>query len=211
MDPPDQQLVEQAQRGDQSAFRALVERHQRRIYGLALGMLKDTDAARDVVQDAFIKVHQHLAEFQGSSNFYTWLYRIATNLCLDRMRRARRFAHVEFDEAVANDDDDTFEVSPHRLGFDPARALEDKEIRERLARALEHLSEHHRAAILLREVDGLSYKEIAEVMGCSEGTVMSRLFHARKRMQEMLRSFVEAGGPPRSDAAGDDAGQRKAK
>ena len=187
----DRQLVDEARKGSQAAFRALVERHQRKVYGMAFAMLRDSDAARDVVQDAFIKVHRHLADFEGTSGFYTWLYRIALNLCIDRTRRQKRFAHVDFDDALAHEDEDGFDVSPHRLGFDPAQALRDREIRERVMAALDQLSPIHRAVIVMREVDGLSYKEIADAMKCSQGTIMSRLFHARKRMQEILRPLVE--------------------
>ncbi len=195
MDLDDRQLVEEARKGSQPAFRTLVERHQRKVYAMALSMLRDPDAARDVVQDAFIKVYQHLGDFQGASGFYTWLYRIAMNLCIDRTRRAKRFAQVEFDDAAAAEDPGLSDVSPYRLGFDPAQALKDKEIRGRVQKALEALSPNHRAVIVMREVDGLSYKEIAEAMECSEGTIMSRLFHARKKMQEMLRGLVEAEEP----------------
>src|SRR5262249_2501520 len=134
VDPPvdDRQLVEDARRGDQAAFRALVERHQRKVYAMALSMLRDADAARDVVQDAFIKAYQHLPDFQGQSGFYPWLYRIAMNLCIDRARRDKRFARIEFDEGAAADDAPPSEVAPHRLGFDPAQALRDREIRERV-------------------------------------------------------------------------------
>jgi RNA polymerase sigma-70 factor (ECF subfamily) len=192
VEPDDHELVEQARRGSQPAFRALVERHQRKVFAMALAMLKDADAARDVVQDAFIKVHQHLGDFHGQSGFYTWLYRIAMNLCIDRTRRSKRFAHVEFDDTQVHEGAE-FEVAPHRLGFDPAQALTDKEIRERVLAALEELSPNHRAVIVMREVEGLSYKEIADAMGCSQGTVMSRLFHARRRMQELLKPLTEHG------------------
>jgi RNA polymerase sigma-70 factor (ECF subfamily) len=201
LEPDDHELVEQARRGSQPAFRLLVERHQRKVLAMALGMLKDPDAAKDVVQDAFVKVYQHLDEFQGASAFYTWLYRIALNLCIDRARRAKRFSEVEFDDGIAHGGEG-YEVSPERLGFDPQRALADKEIRQRVLAALDELSPNHKAAILMREVDGLSYKEIAEAMGCSQGTVMSRLFHARKRMQELLRPLVgdRAGGERAGEA-----------
>ena len=192
MDADDRQLVEDARRGGHAAFRRLVERYQPKVYAMALGMMRDPEQARDAVQDAFVKAYEHLGDFQGDSSFYTWLYRIAMNLCIDRTRRTKRFAQVEFDDALGHEDDDAFAVSPHRLGFDPARALQDKEIRDRVMAALEKLSPTHRSVLLLREVEGLAYKEIAEVMNCSIGTVMSRLFHARKRMQEMLRNLVEA-------------------
>ena len=204
VDPDDRQLVDDARRGNQAAFRALVMRYQRRIYALGLSMLHDPDAAQDVVQDAFIKAHTHLPDFQGGSSFYTWLYRIALNLCLDRLRRAKRAAHEEFDETVAHAADDAFAVAPRRLGFDPAQALRDGEIRRRVLDALARLSENHRAVLVMAEMDGMSYQEMADVMGCPVGTIMSRLFHARKKMQEMLRPFVEEEGDraPRAGATG---------
>jgi len=194
LESDDRQLIEAAKAGEQSAFRTLVERYQKRVFAMVLSMVREPDAARDIVQDSFVKVFEHLNEFQGESSFYTWLYRIAMNLCIDRARRNKRFAHVEYDETVEHHDDASFGVAPHRLGFDPARALADKEIRERVMSALDELSANHRAVLVLREVDGLAYKEIADVMRCSVGTVMSRLFHARKRMQELLRSLVEGEG-----------------
>jgi RNA polymerase sigma-70 factor (ECF subfamily) len=154
-------------------------------------MVRDPDEARDVVQDCFIKAYRSLERFQGDSGFYTWLYRIAVNLCIDRARRHQRAPKVEFDEAVAQEEEGDVGLSPQRLGFDPARALDDREIRERVLAALAQISENHRAILVLREVDGLSYEEIAAVLDIPQGTVMSRLFHARKRMQELLRPLVE--------------------
>lgn len=194
-EPDDLQLVEQARQGSEVAFRRLVEKYQRKIYAMALGMVKDPDEARDVVQDAFMKAWRHLSSFEGQSAFYTWLYRIAMNLCIDRARRSSRVGKVEFDEVIDREEEGDSGISPRRVGFDPGRALVDREIRERLNEAIARLSPTHRAVLVLREVDGLAYKEIAEVMQCSEGTVMSRLFHARKRMQEMLRPIVEGQEP----------------
>ena len=195
MHPDDPQLVEQAKSGSEAAFRTLVERYQRKIYGMALGMVRDPDDARDVVQDAFLKAWKNLASFQGQSAFYTWLYRIAINVCIDRARSSKRAPKVEFDEAIDREEEGSSGISPQRLGFDPAQAVRDREIRERVQAAIVQLSPTHRAVLLLREVEGLAYKEIAETMQCSEGTVMSRLFHARKRMQEMLRPLVEGEAP----------------
>jgi RNA polymerase sigma-70 factor (ECF subfamily) len=200
VDADDQTLVEEARRGSHASFRVLVERYQRRVYAMALSMLRDPDDARDVVQDAFVKAYRGLDGFQGEAGFYTWLYRIAMNLCIDRVRRSRRGPQVEFDETVAPEEEGDAGISPQRLGFDPARALADGEIRERVSAALEKLSPTHRAVLLLREVDGMAYKEIADSMGCSIGTVMSRLFHARKRMQEMLRPLVDGEEPPAGPA-----------
>jgi RNA polymerase sigma-70 factor (ECF subfamily) len=189
----DRLLVEQARRGNRRAFQGLVERYQRKVYAIALGMLKDPDEARDTAQDAFLKAHQNLDRFQGTSSFYTWIYRITVNLCIDQLRKAGRGDQVEFDERVEHQEagNPADELSGRRLGFDPARALSDKELRTRIHAALATLTPEHRAVLLLREVDGLSYKEMAESLGCAEGTIMSRLFHARKRMQEMLRGYMQ--------------------
>lgn len=196
-------LVEQARAGDPEAFRVLVERYQRKLYGLALAMVKEPDEARDVVQEAFLKAWRNLDRFEGQAKFYTWLYRIATNLCIDRARSRRRAPQVEFDEAIDREEQGASGISPQRLGFDPGRALHDREIREQVTAALGRLSPIHRSVLLLREVEGLAYKEIAEAMQCSEGTVMSRLFHARKRMQQMLRALVD-GSLPEEEAGGSD-------
>ncbi|MCS6914023.1 MAG: sigma-70 family RNA polymerase sigma factor [Myxococcales bacterium] len=199
----DRLLVEQARRGQRRAFQALVERYQSKVYALALGLVRDREEAQDLAQEAFLKAHQSLNRFQGESSFYTWLYRITVNLCIDHLRRARRGTGVAFDERLQLEEADgsAEELSPQPLGFDPHRALQDKQLRERIQQALGELSEAHRAVLLLREVDGLSYKEMAEVLGCAEGTIMSRLFHARKRMQQMLRAWVEPPPGGRSEEA----------
>ncbi len=155
---------------------------------MALGMLRERGAAEDLTQEVFLKAYRHLGNFQGASSFYTWLYRITTNLCIDQLRKSRRFVEVELEDQAF---EGSAEMVAQPLGFDPARAFADREIRERVLRALDMLSPNHRAAILLREAEGLSYEEIAETMGCSLGTVMSRLFHARKRMQAELSVLVE--------------------
>jgi RNA polymerase sigma-70 factor (ECF subfamily) len=185
LEPDDRQLVDAAKRGDVGAFRELVIRHQRRAYAVALGMVHDPDDARDVCQEAFLKVHKNLATFEGEAQFFTWLYRIVMNLCIDHLRK-KRGQQVEFDETQAQGDGDEGGIAPVRTGFDPARALADKELRGQILRALDKLSPAHRAVLVMREVDGLSYQEMADTMKCSIGTIMSRLFHARKKMQTLL-------------------------
>jgi len=179
-------LVESARHGDAAAFRALVIRHQRKAYAVALGVVRDPDDARDVCQEAFIKVYRGLAGFDGNSQFFTWLYRIVVNLSIDHLRR-RRTERVELDETRAlESSDDAGEIVPQQLTSDPARALAQRELREQIGSALDRLSHAHRTVLVLRELNGLSYKEIAVEMRCSVGTVMSRLFHARKKMQAFL-------------------------
>jgi RNA polymerase sigma-70 factor (ECF subfamily) len=188
----DRELVESARKGDRDAFRTLFERYHRRAYALAFGVLRHPDDALDVVQDAFIKAHKYLDKFEGNSSFYTWLYRIVMNLAIDHLRKHRRHKPVELDEAHLEEGamgDDS--LLPKILGGNPGRALLDKEIRGRIDAALGQLSENHRAVLVMRELEGLSYEEMAQSMGCSKGTIMSRLFHARKNMQKQLVDLVD--------------------
>lgn len=189
----DETLVEQVQEGDRDAFRLLVERYQRRIYSVAYGMVRNREDALDVVQEAFIKVHRHIDNFKGSSSFYTWLYRIAVNLCIDHIRKRSRHQQVDYDDTIQRSTevqgDDN--ILPSTLGVDPARVYQRKELLEQLDKALGTLSDKHRTIILLREVRGLSYTEIAEVLDISKGTVMSRLHHARKNLQAALQDYLK--------------------
>jgi RNA polymerase sigma-70 factor (ECF subfamily) len=193
VDPPrpidERSLIDAARSGDANAFRELVRMHQRRAYAVALGVLHDPDDARDVCQEAFLKAHRNLGSFEGDAQFFTWLYRIVMNLCIDQLRK-RRGEKVEFDEAIASDDpNDDAGIAPRRLGFDPGRALDDKELREQIREALAQLPSVHRAVLVMREIEGLSYQEMADRVGCSIGTIMSRLFHARRKMQKMLLAY----------------------
>lgn len=187
----DTALVARSVRGDREAFRVLFERYKRRAYALALGVVHDPDDALDVVQEAFLKAHRNLASFEGAASFYTWLYRIVMNVAIDHLRKASRNVAVDYDDAVAHEDEGG--LLPIPAGVNPARELERRETREQLEAALAKLSPTHRATLLLREVDGLSYEEMASVMKVSKGTIMSRLFYARRYMQKFLRELL--GGP----------------
>jgi RNA polymerase sigma-70 factor (ECF subfamily) len=183
----DRELVSRAQKGDRAAFRTLFERYSRRAYSLAFGVVRNPDDALDVVQDAFIKAHRHLDKFEGQASFYTWLYRIVMNLAIDHIRKNRRQKVVDFSDGTL-DEGGLGEESliPRIIGGNPGRAMLDREIRDRIAAALDELSDNHRAVLVMRELEGLSYEEMAQVMGCSKGTIMSRLFHARRNMQKRL-------------------------
>ncbi len=198
----DLRLVELARSGDADAFRTLFDRYHRRAYSLALGVVKHADDALDVVQDAFIKAHRHLEKFEGNSSFYTWLYRIVMNLAIDHIRKKKRARHVDYGDALANSEGESAAgdaaLLPRILGQNPGKSLARKEIREQISEALGSLSDNHRAVLIMREVEGLSYEEMAEVMECSKGTIMSRLFHARKNMQKQLLEFM--GGTKALDA-----------
>lgn len=182
----DHVLVARSQKGDKNAFRLLFVRYQRRAYALAFGVVHNQQDALDVVQDAFLKAHRHLGTFEGSASFYTWLYRIVMNVAIDHVRKQSRSPTVDYDDAVLAEEGSMDELMPSSLGRDPARELARKEIREQIDSALEKLSPNHRAVLIMREIEGLSYEEMAEAMNCSKGTIMSRLFHARRYMQKFL-------------------------
>jgi RNA polymerase sigma-70 factor (ECF subfamily) len=194
----DRALVDAARAGDRGAFRTLFERYQRRAYSLAYGVVRNPDDALDIVQDAFIKAHRYLDKFEGTSSFYTWLYRIVMNLAIDHIRKSRRSKAVDFTDATVKEDDSRVgegDLIPRIIGGNPGRALMDKEIRARIEDALAELSDNHRAVLVMREMEGLSYEEMAQVMGCSKGTIMSRLFHARRNMQKRLLDLVDHPSP----------------
>lgn len=188
----DETLVERVQEGDRTAFRHLVERYQRRLYSVAFGMVRNREDALDIVQEAFIKVHRHIEGFEGSSSFYTWAYRICSNLCIDHLRKKKRKQEVDYDDTLQRSSEVEADqpIAPSRLGVDPSRVYQRKELLEQLDAAMETLSEKHREIIVLREFEGLSYAEIAEVLDISKGTVMSRLHHARKYLQAALEKYL---------------------
>ncbi|HVY26831.1 MAG TPA: sigma-70 family RNA polymerase sigma factor [Polyangiaceae bacterium] len=178
----DRRLIARAQAGDSGAFRLLVERHQRRVFAIALGLVRDEQDAREIAQEAFLRVHKGLPQFHGGSSFFTWLYRIVTNLSIDLMRKpSRREAELHFALEV---DDESPLLPP--ADTDPYDAMRRTQLSERIQRALEQLPPYHRGVILMREVEGMSYEEMAEAMQVSKGTIMSRLFHARKKLQRAL-------------------------
>ncbi len=189
-DTPDSELVTRVLGGDRNAYRPLVERYQNRVHAMVYGMIRDQEEARDIVQNAFIKAYQNLGSFRIESSFYTWLYRIAMNLAIDHCRMAKRRRTSSFEESIASRDDDGNLLEMHHTDG-PQKALQRKETNQRIFAAMEELTEEQREVVLLREVEGLSYKEIADTMGVPEGTVMSRLFYARKRLQGLLAPLTE--------------------
>jgi RNA polymerase sigma-70 factor, ECF subfamily len=181
------------------AFRSLVERHQRRAFAIALALVRDENDARELVQDAFLRVHKSLSNFQGGSSFFTWLYRIITNLSIDLMRKPGRQT-TDLEEAHLDRDDGADVDVPFLgrfAGADPVDAVRRREIGARLQTALDALPSYHRAVVVMREIDGLSYEEMAQAMGVSKGTIMSRLFHARQKLQRALADcYAEQVGAP---------------
>jgi RNA polymerase sigma-70 factor (ECF subfamily) len=194
----DREAIDRVLAGEADTFRILVERYQGRAHGLALRVLRNDEAARDAVQDAFVKAYSNLGKFEGRSSFYTWFYRLVMNQCLDAKRRDKGDRHVEFEEggAVEQNLEASEPIAPEVAGvsFAPAADLMRKELRAHLARAIEQLPDDARETLVLREVEGLSYKEIAEALEIPKGTVMSRLHYARKQLQLILVEAGVAGG-----------------
>jgi len=180
----DEELVRLAQKGTLGAFEELVARHRDKIYARAFSMMRKEDEALDLSQEAWVKGWQRLAQFQGDSSFVTWMTRIVINLCLDQIRRQKR-QRAESIEAMEEEGGGVERQMPV-VTSNPTEHLEREELRKRIDRALDQLSSEHRTALVLHEFEELEYKEIAKRMGCSIGTVMSRLFYARRRMASLL-------------------------
>ncbi len=197
----DQELLARAAGGDAGAFREIVDRHQRRAQAVAHGVLRNAEDAREVVQEAFLRVYRHLHEFEGQASFGTWLYRIVVNLSIDQLRK-RTGQQVELDDHT-NLDGAPAEMLPFRGDSDPHDALSRKRLVDAMQSALDRLPPYHRAVIVLREVEGLSYEEMAKALDVSKGTIMSRLFHARRKMQAMLREAL-GDEVPAGDGDGDE-------
>lgn len=209
----DREAVRKARTGDREAFRTLVERYQGRAYRLALRVMRDEEQARDAVQEAFLKAFVRLDRFEGRSSFYTWLYRLVMNQCLDMRRRDRS------DRQVGMSDSETLEWMVETRGAlgagegraheeGPGEHLERIELRRAVARAIDQLPDGARETLVLREVEGLSYAEIAEILAIPKGTVMSRLHYARRRVQLVLEQTgaVESGAAPEPPAGDGEAG-----
>ncbi|RMG57267.1 MAG: sigma-70 family RNA polymerase sigma factor [Deltaproteobacteria bacterium] len=184
----DEELVRDAVRKDEEAFSELVRRYQNRAVAVAVGIVGNRDDALDVVQEAFLKAYRSLRNFHFDSKFYTWFYRILVNQAIDRVRESSRRG-VSFDETWMKEDGEAgLPRSDYRTP--PDEAAERKEMSAVIKEAIESLPEHHRTVIVLREIEGLRYEEIAAVMGISIGTVMSRLHYARERLREKLSGYV---------------------
>ena len=180
----DQALVRAAQKGDTSAFEELVARHRDKVYARAYSMMRNEEEALDLSQEAWVKGWQRLNQFQGESSFATWLTRIVINLCLDQLRKQKR----QRSESIEAMDEESGGVERQMpvVTVNPTAGLERHELRQRIDHALGQLSYEHRTVLVLHEFQEMEYKEIAKTMGCSIGTVMSRLFYARRKMASLL-------------------------
>ena len=188
----DPQLVDLAKAGDMQAFEELVSRHRDRVYVRAYSIMRNEALAVDLSQNAWVKAWQRLEQFHGEASFPTWLNRIVTNLCLDELRRQKRARtdSIEAMEESTGPVENRMEIET----LDPIEGLSREELRERIDAALAKLSDKHRTVIVLYEFEQLEYREIAEKMGTSIGTVMSRLFYARKRLASLLKETLKRDG-----------------
>jgi RNA polymerase sigma-70 factor (ECF subfamily) len=183
----DVQLVAASQAGDMLAFEELVARHRDKIYARAFSMMRNEDEAIDLSQEAWVKAWQRLKQFQGDSSFATWMTRIVINLCLDQLRRQKRTRA----ESIEQLDEELGGVERQMpvVATNPSEGLERSELRKRIDKAMNQLSYEHRTVLILHEFEEMEYKQIAKVMNCSIGTVMSRLFYARRRLASLLQSL----------------------
>lgn len=189
--PDDLDLVARCQRGDTQAFNELVTRYRSRAFAMIYHMVRNEQDAWDLAQDGFLKAWKNIGRFRGQSSFYTWLYRILMNVSIDWLRKKHVESGTEFDDSIGLKNVAPGAATLPHVDLQPAARLSDKEIRGRVDEAVSRLTPEHRAVIVMREMDGLDYQEIANAMECSIGTVMSRLFYARKKLQTMLKDVYE--------------------
>ena len=192
----EQELVSRARAGDQDAFEQLVLDNQNKIYTLAFRMVNDREEAADLAQEAFLKAWQGLSSFQGESSFSTWVYRLTTNVCIDFLRKQKRRQDIE--PVFSMDDEESGWAEPADWDQDPQRHLEQAELSRAVERGLEALPHHHRQVLVMRELSGLSYQEIALALKLDPGTVKSRIARARMALRKILLADGNFSGHPPS-------------
>jgi len=185
----DLQLVERVRQGDQRAFGILVEKYQRKLIRLLSRMVRDQHEIEDIAQEAFIKAYRALPQFRGEAAFYTWLYRIAVNTAKNYLSSRGRAMQTISDQAMNDDDEPDERLVAHDIG-NPETELLSKQVAIAINQAVDDLPEELRQAITLREIEGMTYEEIAETMACPIGTVRSRIFRAREAISAKLRPIL---------------------
>jgi RNA polymerase sigma-70 factor (ECF subfamily) len=178
------EMISRCQRGDQEALKEIFDKYNKKVYRIAYGVVRQREEALDIVQEVFIKLFRSIKNFKGKSHFYTYLYRMVMNTAIDHARKTGKQTISSLDQEGSFQPSDDLEKGPERI-------LLQKELEERVRLAMDKLPAEQRAALIFRDVEGLSYQEMTEAMGCSIGTVMSRLHYGRKRIQELLKDYVE--------------------
>jgi RNA polymerase sigma-70 factor (ECF subfamily) len=184
------EMISRCQQGDQEALKEIFDKYHKRVYRIAYGVVRQREEALDIVQEVFIRLFRSIKNFKGRSHFYTYLYRMAMNTSVDHARKAGKHFISSLDEEGSFEPSDSVEKGPERV-------LLQKELEGRVKSAMDKLPAEQKAALIFRDVEGLSYQEMAEAMGCSIGTVMSRLHYGRKRIQELLKDYVDLHGQSR--------------
>src|SRR6266536_1260653 len=185
-------LIRRCQAGDTEAFDELVTRYRTRVFGMIYNMIHSEQDAWDLAQDSFVKAWKSIKRFRGQSSFYTWIYRIVMNVTIDWARKKQiKAGGAEFDDAIQLKEIDPASKTVPQADALPYETMERSEIRAGIDRAIAQRSPEHRAVILMKEIEEMQYHEIAETLGCSIGTVMSRLFYARKKLQNLLKDVYE--------------------
>jgi RNA polymerase sigma-70 factor (ECF subfamily) len=185
------ELISRCQQGDQEALKEIFDKYHKKVYRIAYGVVRQKEESLDIVQEVFVKLFRSIKNFKGKSHFYTYLYRMVMNTAIDHTRKTGKQMISSLDEEGSPEPVDDVEKGPERI-------LLQKELEERVKWAMDKLPAEQRAALIFREVEGLSYQEMAEAMGCSIGTVMSRLHYGRKRTQELLKDYVGLHGRSRA-------------
>ncbi len=192
----EQELVARAKAGDDEAFAQLMHDNEKRIYNLTLRMTGNPEDAMDLAQEAFLNAWRGLKFFKGDSAFSTWVYRLASNACIDHLRRQKRRQDISVPMPVNDEDDSTPDIPDER--FQPEQELERQELRRAVAEGLEQLSDEHRQVLVMREINGLSYQEIGGILDLEAGTVKSRIARARNSLRKILVESGNFSNPPSS-------------
>ena len=190
MNHEETEMISRCQQGDQEALKEIYDKYHKKVYRIAYGVVRQREDALDIVQEVFIKLFRSIKNFQGRSHFYTYLYRMVMNTAIDHTRKSGKKFASSLDEEGSFEPSDGAEKGPERVFL-------QKELEERVKRAMDKLPAEQKAALIFRDMEGLSYQEMAEAMGCSIGTVMSRLHYGRKKMQELLKDYVMLHGQSR--------------
>lgn len=186
-------LIAKAKRGDSEAFEELVKSYYKTVFNIALKMFANREDASDMAQEAFIKIYKSIGSFKGESSFKTWLYRVATNLCLDELRSRKKRKIISFDEQFANTDSENIHV-PQNTVISPESELLKKELRDCVNDAIKKLPDDLRLAVILRDIQNFSYHEISAILTCAEGTVKSRISRGREQLRKLLSEKEELFG-----------------
>jgi len=194
-DEVDRQLVARVLGGEREAFADLVKRHQTRVFALARSLLRNQADAADIAQEAFVRAYGNLRRYRAEGSFTAWIAKITNNLAIDFLRRQKIQASTELTDDLPEPGEGHAGTLASQVPADPQTATLRRELGAELERALGRLPEKHRAILILREIDGLSYQELSEALEIPVGTVMSRLFHSRVKMQEILREYLDGSHP----------------